>query len=125
MDTTASQFSRTSRDSPLPSDPTTTTMGPVPSSKLALFRRASVHVLGVHHSPEIVDPPVRRVDLQLEHRPTYNNFALRTVVTAAFSHRRKTLRNSLKACSPGRTLNPAVSIRNCARKRSRRTTWWC
>jgi glycosyltransferase involved in cell wall biosynthesis len=49
--------------------------------KLALFRRASVHVLGVHHSPEIVDPPVRRVDLQLEHRPTYNNFALRTVLT--------------------------------------------
>jgi glycosyltransferase involved in cell wall biosynthesis len=49
--------------------------------KLALFRRASVHVLGVHHSPEIVDPPVRQIDLQLEHRPTYNNFALRTVLT--------------------------------------------
>jgi len=49
--------------------------------KLALFRRASVHVLGVHHSAESVDPPVRRVDLQLEHRPAYNNFALRTVLT--------------------------------------------
>jgi glycosyltransferase involved in cell wall biosynthesis len=49
--------------------------------KLALFRRAKVHVLGMHHSPERVDAPVKRVDLQLEHRPTYNNFALRTVLT--------------------------------------------
>lgn len=49
--------------------------------KLALFRRANVHVLGVHHSPERVDPPVKRIDLQLEHRPAYNNFALRTVLT--------------------------------------------
>jgi len=49
--------------------------------KLALFRRSKVHVLGVHHSPEIVDPPVRTTELQLEHRPPYNNFALRTVLT--------------------------------------------
>lgn len=49
--------------------------------KLALFRRSSVHVLGVHHSAERVDPPVSKLDLQLEHRPTYNNFALRTVLT--------------------------------------------
>jgi glycosyltransferase involved in cell wall biosynthesis len=49
--------------------------------KLALFRRSSVHVLGVHHSPERVDAPVKRIDLQLEHRPAYNNFALRTVLT--------------------------------------------
>jgi glycosyltransferase involved in cell wall biosynthesis len=49
--------------------------------KRALFRRSSVHVLGVHHSPETVDPPVKRIDLQLEHRPAYNNFALRTVLT--------------------------------------------
>jgi glycosyltransferase involved in cell wall biosynthesis len=49
--------------------------------KLALFRRSSVHVLGVHHCPERVDPPVKRIDLQLEHRPTYNNFELRTVLT--------------------------------------------
>jgi glycosyltransferase involved in cell wall biosynthesis len=49
--------------------------------KLALFRRLSVHVLGVHHCPERVDPPVKTVDLQLEHRPAYNNFALRTVLT--------------------------------------------
>lgn len=49
--------------------------------KLALFRRACVHVLGIHHSAERVDPPVRRIELQLEHRPTYNNFALRTVLT--------------------------------------------
>ena len=32
MDTTASQFSRTRRDNPFPSEPTTTTTGPVPSS---------------------------------------------------------------------------------------------
>jgi glycosyltransferase involved in cell wall biosynthesis len=49
--------------------------------KLALYRRANVHVLGVHHSPEWVDPPVERVNLQLEHRPAYNNFAMRTVFT--------------------------------------------
>jgi glycosyltransferase involved in cell wall biosynthesis len=49
--------------------------------KRALFRRSSVHVLGVHHSPETVDPPVERIALQLEHRPAYNNFALRTVLT--------------------------------------------
>jgi glycosyltransferase involved in cell wall biosynthesis len=49
--------------------------------KLALFRRSRVHVLGMHHSPEHVDPPVRRIELQLEHRPAYNNFALRTVLT--------------------------------------------
>jgi len=49
--------------------------------KLALFRRSKVHVLGVHHTAERVDPPVRRIGLQLEHRPRYNNFALRTVLT--------------------------------------------
>jgi glycosyltransferase involved in cell wall biosynthesis len=49
--------------------------------KLALFRRANVHVLGVHHSPEQVDPPVVKTDLQLEHRPAYNNFSLRTVLS--------------------------------------------
>ena len=49
--------------------------------KLALFRRARVHVLGIHHSAERVDPPVRRSELQLEHRPLYNNFAMRTVLT--------------------------------------------
>jgi glycosyltransferase involved in cell wall biosynthesis len=49
--------------------------------KLALFRRASVHLLGMIHGIESVDPPIRRVDLQLEHRPPYNNFALGTVWT--------------------------------------------
>jgi glycosyltransferase involved in cell wall biosynthesis len=49
--------------------------------KRALFRRASVHLLGVIHAAEVVDPPVRRTHLQLEHRPAYNNFALRTVLT--------------------------------------------
>jgi glycosyltransferase involved in cell wall biosynthesis len=49
--------------------------------KLALFRRANVHLLGMIHGVELVDPPIRRVQLQLEHRPRYNNFALRTVLT--------------------------------------------
>lgn len=48
---------------------------------LHLFRRSCVHVLGMMHSKERVDPPVRRVSLQVEHRPSYNNFALRTVLT--------------------------------------------
>jgi glycosyltransferase involved in cell wall biosynthesis len=49
--------------------------------KLSLFRRACVHALGIHHSAERVDPPVKRIDLQLEHRPAYNNFTLRTVLS--------------------------------------------
>ncbi|HXP28927.1 MAG TPA: glycosyltransferase [Solirubrobacteraceae bacterium] len=49
--------------------------------KLALFRRAKVHLLGMIHGVEVVDPPICRVQLQLEHRPQYNNFALRTVLT--------------------------------------------
>ncbi len=44
--------------------------------KLALFRRRCVHVLGTVHALEQVDPPVVRTDLQLEHRPLYNNFTL-------------------------------------------------
>jgi glycosyltransferase involved in cell wall biosynthesis len=53
--------------------------------KLSLFRRSRVHVLGMIHAVERVDPPVRRVALQLEHRPLYNNFALATLLT---KHRR-------------------------------------
>jgi glycosyltransferase involved in cell wall biosynthesis len=49
--------------------------------KRALFRRASVHLLGMIHGVEQVDPPVVRVELQLEHRPQYNNLALATVLT--------------------------------------------
>jgi glycosyltransferase involved in cell wall biosynthesis len=49
--------------------------------KLALFRRSRVHLLGTIHGVERVDPPVRRIDLQLEHRPQYNNLAMRTVLT--------------------------------------------
>lgn len=49
--------------------------------KLALFRRRSVHLLGMIHGVERVDAPVRRVELQLEHRPRYNNMALATVLT--------------------------------------------
>lgn len=49
--------------------------------KLSLFRRSRVHVLGLIHSSEQVDPPVRRLELQLEHRPLYNKHALRTMLT--------------------------------------------
>jgi glycosyltransferase involved in cell wall biosynthesis len=49
--------------------------------KLALYRRTNVHVLGMHHSPEQVDQPVVKTELQLEHRPAYNNFSLRTVLS--------------------------------------------
>lgn len=49
--------------------------------KLSLFRRSRVHVLGMIHAVERVDPPVRRVALQLEHRPVYNNYALGTMLT--------------------------------------------
>jgi glycosyltransferase involved in cell wall biosynthesis len=49
--------------------------------KLALFRRHSVHLLGMIHGVEQVDAPVRRVQLQLEHRPQYNNLAIGTVLT--------------------------------------------
>ncbi len=49
--------------------------------KLALFRRAHVHVLGMVHAVEQVDPPVIRTELHLEHRPLYNNFTLRLLST--------------------------------------------
>lgn len=49
--------------------------------KLSLFRRSRTHLLGINHGVEVVDPPIERVELQLEHRPLYDNFKLRTVVT--------------------------------------------
>lgn len=49
--------------------------------KLALFRRCKVHLLGMIHGIELVDPPIRRLQLQLKHRPRYNNLALATVLT--------------------------------------------
>jgi glycosyltransferase involved in cell wall biosynthesis len=49
--------------------------------KRSLFRRSRVHVLGTIHAVEQVDPPVRRLPLQLEHRPLYNKYAWRTVLT--------------------------------------------
>lgn len=49
--------------------------------KLSLFRRSRVHMIGLIHATEWVNPPVRRVSLQLEHRPLYNNFSLRTALT--------------------------------------------
>ena len=49
--------------------------------KLALYRRSSVHLLGIIHGVEQVDPPIARVELQLEHRPHYNNLALATILT--------------------------------------------
>jgi len=48
---------------------------------LRLFRRSCVHVLGMIHARERVDPPIRRVSLEMEHRPLYDNYALRTLVT--------------------------------------------
>ena len=42
MDTTASQFSRTSRDRPLPSEPTTTTIGSVPSNSSSVMSLSGV-----------------------------------------------------------------------------------
>ena len=49
--------------------------------KLSLFRRSRVHVLGMIHAAEQVDPPVRRLPLEIEHRPLYNNYTLRIVLT--------------------------------------------
>ncbi len=49
--------------------------------KLALFRRSCVHVLGMVHAIEQVDPPIVRTELHLEHRPLYNNFTLALVFT--------------------------------------------
>lgn len=49
--------------------------------KLVLFRRDAVHLLGMIHGIARVDQPVARIELQLEHRPRYNNLALRTVLT--------------------------------------------
>jgi glycosyltransferase involved in cell wall biosynthesis len=49
--------------------------------RLVLFRRSAVHLLGTIHASEVVDPPIRRTQLELEHRPAYNNFALSTVLT--------------------------------------------
>jgi len=47
--------------------------------KLSLFRRSALHVSGLIHSVEQVDPPVVRSDLHLEHRPLYNNWTLRNM----------------------------------------------
>ena len=44
--------------------------------KLSLFRRSALHVSGLIHSVEQIDPPVVRSDLHLEHRPLYNNWTL-------------------------------------------------
>jgi glycosyltransferase involved in cell wall biosynthesis len=48
--------------------------------KRCLFRRSAVHMIGLIHNVEQVDPPVLRSDLQLEHRPLYNNFTLRSMM---------------------------------------------
>lgn len=49
--------------------------------KLALHRRAATHLLGMIQSRERIDGTVVRSPLQLEHRPLYNNFAPRTMLT--------------------------------------------
>jgi len=46
----------------------------------SLFRRSCVHVLGMMHAVERVDPPVRRMWLELEHRSLYDNFSLRAML---------------------------------------------
>lgn len=47
----------------------------------SLFRRSHVHVLGIIHAVERVDPPIGRLWLALEHRPLYNNYTLRTMLS--------------------------------------------
>jgi glycosyltransferase involved in cell wall biosynthesis len=49
--------------------------------KRCLFRRDKVHLAGYVHAPRIVDPPVERLDLLLEHRPLYNNFTLKVMLS--------------------------------------------
>jgi glycosyltransferase involved in cell wall biosynthesis len=49
--------------------------------KLALHRRSATRLLGMLQSREIIDGPVEAIDLQLEHRPLYNNWTLRTMMT--------------------------------------------
>lgn len=54
----------------------TSTSGPY---KLALSRRSATRLFGMLQAIEEVDPPVRRLDLHLEHRPLYNNFSVRSI----------------------------------------------
>jgi len=49
--------------------------------KLALHRREATHLLGMLQSADVVDGTVERVALQLEHRPLYNNYTPRTILT--------------------------------------------
>jgi len=49
--------------------------------KLVLFRRAAVHLLGMNEALEQVDGVVERSQLELVHRPLYNNFTLRVIFT--------------------------------------------
>jgi glycosyltransferase involved in cell wall biosynthesis len=49
--------------------------------KLTLFRRAATHLLGMLQSVERVDGRIERVPLQLEHRPLYDNFTVRSIRT--------------------------------------------
>jgi len=55
-----------------------TTAGPYHT---ALFRRERAHLLGMIQEPERVDPPVERVPLVLEHRPAYDNYSWRTMLS--------------------------------------------
>jgi glycosyltransferase involved in cell wall biosynthesis len=48
--------------------------------KLSLFRRDALHMLGIIHAAEQVDPPIVRLDLQLEHQPLYNNWSIDSMV---------------------------------------------
>jgi glycosyltransferase involved in cell wall biosynthesis len=49
--------------------------------KLVLFRRSKTRMVGLIHAPERVAGRVREVPLHLEHRPSPDGFALRTLAT--------------------------------------------
>ncbi len=49
--------------------------------KRCLFRRDRVRLAGYVHARREVEPPVERLDLLLEHRPLYNNFTPRVMLS--------------------------------------------
>jgi glycosyltransferase involved in cell wall biosynthesis len=49
--------------------------------KLALHRRSATRLLGMLQSREHIEGTVQKLDLQLEHRPLYNNWTFRTMTT--------------------------------------------
>jgi hypothetical protein len=47
--------------------------------RLALLRKAHTHLLGMLSAYEEVDGPTEQSELQLDHRPLYNNFQVRVM----------------------------------------------